>query len=211
MKVSKEQKHSKNSMNLVASSKSGPSSPPPLPTSTPPARIEMAPLTLEALYSEHFSFVYRLVARLGGPTIDPEDGTQEVFLVVARKLDTFDGTCQVSTWLYGITLNVVRGLRRYIRLRRLWELHIDPPESAQTVIQSIDRAEVMEAHRIAYGILDQLAPKKREAFILAEFEGLSCEEIAKICNTKPETVWSRLHYARKEFAERLAARKGKRS
>ena len=72
-------------------------------------------------------------------------------------------------------------------------------------VRSLDRAEVLDAHRIAYAILDKLAPKKREAFILAEFEGLSCEEIAQLTGSKTETVWSRLHYARKEFSERLDA------
>jgi RNA polymerase sigma-70 factor (ECF subfamily) len=173
------------------------------PRPTPPS------LTLEAVYREHFDFVFRMAARLGGPTIDAEDASQEVFLIVARKLDTFDGTSLVTTWLYGITLNVVRSLRRRARLRRLFER--DDVPKADVPIQSVDRAEVMEAHRIAYGILDKLAPKKREVFILAEFEGLSCEEIARIVGTKTETVWSRLHYARQEFAKRLAARRKDRS
>lgn len=162
------------------------------------------PLTLEGVYREHFDFVYRLACRLGGPGLDGEDAAQEVFLIVARKLDTYDGSSRVTTWLYGITLNVVRSLRRRQRLRRIFER--DDVE-ADVAIQSVDRAEVREAHRIAYAILDKIAPKKREAFILAEFEGLSCEEIAEIAGTRTETVWSRLHYARQEFSKRLAARK----
>jgi RNA polymerase sigma-70 factor, ECF subfamily len=159
-------------------------------------------LTLEGVYRQHFDFVFRMAARLGGPGLDAEDAAQEVFLIVARKLDTYDGTSLVTTWLYGITLNVVRSLRRRLRIRRLFER--DEPK-ADVAIQSVDRAEVREAHRIAYGILDKLAPKKREAFILAEFEGLSCEEIAKMVGTRTETVWSRLHYARQEFEKRLSA------
>jgi RNA polymerase sigma-70 factor, ECF subfamily len=167
------------------------------------------PLTLEAVYREHFDFVFRMAARLGGPGLDAEDASQEVFLIVARKLDTFDGSSLVTTWLYGITLNVVRSARRRLRLRRLFER--DDAPLADVPIQSVDRAEVREAHRIAYAILDKLAPKKREVFILAEFEGLSCEEIAKVVGTKTETVWSRLHYARQEFARRLEARRKDRS
>jgi RNA polymerase sigma-70 factor (ECF subfamily) len=162
-------------------------------------------LVFEEVYREHFAFVYRKAARLGGPSIDAEDAAQEVFLVVSRKLDTFDGTSLLTTWLYGITLNVVRSMRRRAFLRRLWEQKADAP--SDVAIQSIDRAEVMAAHRIAYQILDSLSPKKREVFILAEFEELSCEEIATIVGTKTETVWSRLHYAREEFSRRLEKRK----
>jgi RNA polymerase sigma-70 factor (ECF subfamily) len=168
------------------------------------SRPAPAPLTLEDVYRDHFDFVYRQAARLGGPGIDAEDAAQEVFMVVARKLDTFDATSLITTWLYGITLNVIRSLRRRARIRRLFEL--GAAEKSEVPVRSIDRAEVLDAHRIAYEILDKIAPKKREAFILAEFEGLSCEEIAQLVGTRTETVWSRLHYARKEFADRLDAR-----
>jgi RNA polymerase sigma-70 factor (ECF subfamily) len=135
-------------------------------------------------------------------------------MVVARKLDTFDSTSLITTWLYGITLNVVRSLRRRSRIRRIFELgQREEQGHEEAPVRSVDRAEVLDAHRIAYAILDKLAPKKREAFILAEFEGLSCEEIAALSGSKTETIWSRLHYARKEFAERLEAyeKKGRRS
>src|SRR5258706_9977409 len=170
-----------------------------------PAEARAPVLTLDGVYREQFDFVFRMAARLGGPAIDAEDASQEVFLVVARKLHTYDGTSLVTTWLYGITLNVVRSLRRRLRLRRFFERD---DVTHDVPIESVDRAEVREAHRIAYQILDKLAPKKREVFILAEFEGLSCEEIARTVGSKTETVWSRLHYARREFAKRLAARKG---
>src|SRR5947207_4439726 len=78
-------------------------------------------LALEDVYRDHFDFVYRQAARLGGPVIDAEDAAQEVFMVVARKLDTFDASSLVTTWLYGITLNVVRSLRRRARVRKWFE------------------------------------------------------------------------------------------
>src|SRR5437899_3010656 len=159
--------------------------------------------TLEAVYREHFDFVYRKAARLGGPGFDAEDAAQEVFLVVQRKLDTFDGSSALTTWLYGITLNVVRRARRRARLRRLFELTHPARDEAPA---APDRAEVREARRIAYEVLDKLSANHREVFILSEFEGLSCDEIARVSGCKVETVWSRLHYARKEFARRLGVR-----
>jgi RNA polymerase sigma-70 factor (ECF subfamily) len=174
-----------------------------MPVDREKPRSQPAPLTLEDVYRDHFDFVFRQASRLGGPGIDAEDAAQEVFMVVARKLETFDSTSLITTWLYGITLNVVRSLRRRARIRRLFELG---EEKSDVPVRSVDRAEVLDAHRIAYAILDKLAPKKREAFILAEFEGLSCEEIAALTGSRTETIWSRLHYARKEFAERLETR-----
>jgi RNA polymerase sigma-70 factor (ECF subfamily) len=177
-----------------------------MPVDREKSRSQPVELTLEDVYRDHFDFVFRQASRLGGPGIDAEDAAQEVFMVVARKLDTFDSTSLITTWLYGITLNVVRSLRRRARIRRVFELGQTEEAKSDAPVRSLDRAEVLDAHRIAYAILDKLAPKKREAFILAEFEGLSCEEIAALTGSKTETIWSRLHYARKEFGERLDAR-----
>ncbi len=162
-----------------------------------------APLTLEGVYRDHFAFVFRKAARMGGPGIDAEDAEQEVFMVVARKLHTYDGTSAVTTWLYGILINVVRRARRRQRMRAMFDRGgpgVDEP------VREPDRAEVADARRIAYAILDKMKTKHRDVFILSEFEGLSCEEIARLVDCRVETVWSRLHYARKEFAGRLAKR-----
>lgn len=160
----------------------------------------MAPPDFDSLYRDHFEFVYRVARRLGGPGFDAEDAAQEVFVVVSNKLDRFDGSARITTWLFAITLNVVRSQRRRQRLRRLFERRRveEPP-----ILESVDRAEVRDARRILDEVLEKLAPKKREVFVLAELEELSCEEIAAIVGAKTETVWSRLHYARAEFAERL--------
>jgi RNA polymerase sigma-70 factor (ECF subfamily) len=146
--------------------------------------------------------VYRSAARLAGPNVDPEDVVQEVFLVVDRRLHTFDGSCQVTTWLYGITFNVARTMRKTLWRRQARDV-AQVPEDSRT---DPDSVELREARRIAFEILEAMPPKKRDVFILAEFEGLSCDEIAPVVGAKTETVWSRLHYARKEFSERLARR-----
>jgi RNA polymerase sigma-70 factor (ECF subfamily) len=157
-------------------------------------------LTLESLYREHFDFVYRCAARIAGPTIDPEDVVQEVFLVVHRRLHTFDGSSQMTTWLYGITLNVARTMRKTLWRRRAKDVDQVPEDSRHDP----DQVELREARRIAFEILDAMPPKKRDVFVLAEFEGLSPDEIALVVGAKTETVGSRLHYARNEFSERLA-------
>ena len=46
-----------------------------------------------------------------------------------------------------------------------------------------------------------------EVFALFELEGLTGEEIAERIGCKVDTVWTRLYYARKEFAK-LAERRG---
>jgi RNA polymerase sigma-70 factor (ECF subfamily) len=175
-----------------------------LPAQSARSSSAVETLTLEEIYREHFDFVYRQAVRLGGAGLDPEDIAQEVFIIVARKLHTYDGSAAVTTWLYGITFNVVRHSWRRARLRRLFLMEREP--EAEEAPEAPDAAEVREAALIAEGILSRMRPKQREVLVLSEFEGLGGDEIARLLGVKIETVWSRLHHARKEFARRLERR-----
>ncbi len=150
-----------------------------------------------AMYREQLPFVRRSARKLGGATIEVDDVAQEVFLVAARRLDSFDArTAQLTTWLYGITLNVVRSWRRRARSRISEDAGA---EVVEPVGETPDRTLVIDAWNILHRVFRQMSPAKRDAYMLAEFAGLSCAEIAAVVGVKEETVWSRLHYARREF------------
>ena len=54
----------------------------------------------ERLYRLHVARVHSLARRMLGNDADAEDVTQDVLLQVVRKLDTFRGDAQISTWLH---------------------------------------------------------------------------------------------------------------
>ena len=84
-----------------------------------PAGPSTAP-TFGAVYAEHAATVARWAARLAGPSADVEDITQEVFVVVSRRLPEFRGQSRMSTWLFGITAKVAANERRRRKLRQWW-------------------------------------------------------------------------------------------
>jgi RNA polymerase sigma-70 factor (ECF subfamily) len=167
------------------------------------------PITkFEAIYRDHFGFVCGIARKLGGPQLEVDDVAQEVFLIAARRLDSFDSrTAQLTTWLYGITFNVVRGLRRRAR-SRICEQPIDDETFEAAEPETIDQTRVVDAWRIAADVFRQMSPAKREAYYLAELAGLSCAEIGALVGAREETIWSRLHYARREFRALLARHSG---
>ena len=71
-----------------------------------------------AVYDAWFEEVSRWIRALGGLDADRDDIVQEVFLVVRRKLSSFDGV-NMAGWLYRITRRQVRDFRR-----RSWVTHI---------------------------------------------------------------------------------------
>jgi len=154
------------------------------------------------LYEAHFDFVYRVARRLGTPAEELEDVCQEVFVVAFRKLEAFQ-TGQLTTWLYRICANVVSDRHRRRRVRRAFQalFHGRPDEVALAPAPDRDY-EAREAENLVSRVLEKMAPKKREVFVLYELEGLSGEAIAAAVGCKVETVWTRLHYARREFEAR---------
>lgn len=172
-----------------------------------PSRAAAAPapaLTWAQIYAEHAARVAGWATRLGGPDLDGEDLVHEVFIQVQRLLPRYDGSCKLSTWLYGITANVVRAQRR--QARRRWLRHLlGGREQARTqrVRTPVEELERRQATAVVYAVLDTLRDNHRTALILFEIEGLSGEQIAELTGASVQTVWVWLHRARARFRAEL--------
>src|SRR4051812_37622308 len=66
------------------------------------------PLTPEEVFHAFAPRVYNVARRMLGNEADAEDVTQEVLLQVVRKLDTFRGEAEITTWLHKVTVQAVR-------------------------------------------------------------------------------------------------------
>lgn len=150
-----------------------------------------------AVYAEHVDYVWTNLRRLGVPTADLDDATQEAFLVAFRRWDDFRGGASWRAWLFGITRRVAshyrRGSSRRLRLLRRAEQSPSPPYDPR------DELDRRQATALVQRFLHDLPPRKREVFILAEIEGFTGAEIAHALAIKPNTVWSRLRGAREAF------------
>ena len=160
------------------------------------------PLSFEDVYARWFHEVSRWARAFGGLDADLDDLTQEVFMVVRRKLGQFDGA-NVQGWLYRIVQRTVRDYRRRAWFRSLLPRRSDPGVERETAAPDRSPAEIFErreAERFLVQILDKMNETRRTSFVLFEIEGYSGEEIAALEGVPVNTVWTRLHHARKEFA-----------
>lgn len=157
----------------------------------------------EALYDALFPLVWRTLQRLGVPAAQLDDGAQEVFTIVHRRLDTLQGPEVARTWVAGIAVRVASDVRRSLRRRGehvgiddgLTDLRPDP----------LDQAMRRQARSLVDSLLSGLDDTQREVFVLAEMEGLTGPEISQALNVKLNTVYSRLRLAREAFEHRLRA------
>jgi RNA polymerase sigma-70 factor (ECF subfamily) len=163
----------------------------------------------DAFYQQHVQLVSRWAARLAGPELETEDLVQEVFMVAHRRRDSFRGAAKISTWLFGITQNVVRHRRRKERVRRLLlGAATDVGRLEPRRPTPVEELERREATKTVYHLLDNLPDKYRDVFILFEIEGLSGAETAALTGLNMVTLRVRLHRARARFLANLRATMG---
>lgn len=156
--------------------------------------------------TQHSDRVFRLAYRLTGNRHDAEDLTQEVFVRVFRKLDTYSpGTFE--GWLHRVTTNLfLDQARRRQRIRfdalsdeRAARLTSSSPSPEAALTEQTFDDDVERA-------LATLPPDFRAAVVLCDVEGLSYEEIAEIMDAKLGTVRSRIHRGRAMLRTALAHR-----
>lgn len=154
-------------------------------------------LDFDSVYAAHARFVWRSLARLGVPAEHVADATQDVFVVVYRRLGSFEGRSSLRTWLFGIAFRVasdwVRKLRRQ-RSEPLLETLTDGVNEAP-----FDQVARSEAVSELYRLLDALSPDQRAVFILVELEQMSIAEAAEAVGANVYTVTSRLKVGRQKF------------
>ena len=157
---------------------------------------------LGALFEAHGPYVQRVLRRFGVPESDVADVAQDVFVIVCRKLDGFEGRSSLRTWLYRICARTAidhhhRAYRRYERLT-------DPPDvptTTETQVESLAMRRTADAVR---GALDELSDDKRAVFVLYELEEMTMAEVALVVRCPLQTAFSRLYAARKHVNKALA-------
>jgi RNA polymerase sigma-70 factor, ECF subfamily len=151
----------------------------------------------EVVFREHKDAVYRFAWRMTSSPNAAEDIAQDVFLSVLRQPDRFDPTRgPIRPFLLGIARNLA--LKRW-RSENRWE----DLEDEHFVAEPVD-VRAREVTEIVGAAVRSLPPLQREVLVLAEYEELSLEEIARVVDSEVGTVKSRLHRARENLRRMLA-------
>jgi RNA polymerase sigma-70 factor (ECF subfamily) len=171
-------------------------------------------LTPEFVFREYAPRIYSIARRMLGNDADAEDVTQDVLLQVVRKLDTFRGDSQLTTWLHRVTVNAALAHREKRANRQKHEagevaeetLAAAAPNSPVKRWNVAPDAAILarEQHDIIEKAIAELPELYRDVYILADVEGLSNEAIANLLDLQVPAVKSRLHRARMRMRDTLA-------
>ena len=188
-----------------------PSDEPQAAAAVPEVAEHEASLDVRTIYRDQGRFVWLSLQRLGINPSDLDDVAQDVFMIVHRRLDTFDRRARITTWLFGICMRVAANYRR----RRRWTREVlsggNEDERPAALVAADDVLVRREQRELAERALNRLEVAKRATFVMFEIESLSCLEIAEVMNVPVGTVYSRLHSARRQLEKTLSrdlARRG---
>ena len=178
-------------------------------TLTEAAVLPAPPPSFEAIFTACTPFVWRSVRRLGVREADVEDVCQEVFLIVHRRLATYNAQSTVRTWVYGIVVRVAADYRRKAHHKREQAM-AELPERA---VPAAQHAELEKRRALAWldGVLDALDDDQRMVFVLYEIEHLPMAEIATAAACPLQTAYGRLYTARKHVEAAAVREQAKRS
>lgn len=163
----------------------------------------------EELVRRYETQVFNLAYRILGNRTDALDVSQEVFILLFRKLGTFRSESRFSTWLYRVATNACRDYTRKKRYHLSLSSRADEdmpeweemlPGDEENPDDLLISAELQGRVRAA---IRELPIKFREVVFLHDIEGYNYNEISEILGISLGTVKSRLNRARHRLAYEL--------
>ena len=161
-------------------------------------------LLFHQLVQDHRKRLHRFIIKHIGNTSDAEDLTQQAFLEAARAYETYRGESALSTWLYGIAMNLTRNyLSRDPQRKYAFE---GEQALEEMVTESSDPVEEISSRQTLQALqreLAELPEEMREVLLLVAQEDLSYEEAAVLLSIPVGTVRSRISRARRRLRRSL--------
>ena len=167
-----------------------------------PARRD--PARLNALVAQHFTFIWRLLRRLGLPADAADDAAQQVFLVAVERITDIKPGSERS-FLFGTALRVASTRRRLLARERADD-RLEPQDPSPAPDELTNQKRLRE---LFDAILDRMDEDVRVTFVLIEVEGLTVPEASDLLQIPVGTVASRLRRGREFFeaeSKRIEAR-----
>ncbi len=159
----------------------------------------MATPTFEDVYEAELAYVWHTLRRLGVTEAEREDLAHDVFMVVHRRLHTYDPDRALRPWLFGIAFRVVSDHRRSARVRR--EVLDGRPEQRPATTPAPDERRMAEdRRRLVLAALADLPLERRAVFVMFELDGVAMADVADSLGIPRNTCYSHLRRGRRDFA-----------
>jgi len=160
------------------------------------------------LVDRHRVAVFRAALAALGTREDAEEVAQEAFVAAYRHLGDFREDASFKTWLLSIAWR--KALTRRRNVKSLLRRFVQPPDDVEWQVPEAGRSQEQavldrELHGHVRREIGRLAPKLRDALLLASAGDQSYTEIAGVLGIPVGTFKWRVTEARRQLKIRLAA------
>jgi RNA polymerase sigma-70 factor, ECF subfamily len=139
-----------------------------------------------------------------------EDITQDVFVTLYTKLDTFRGDSAVRSWIYSIAINRSKDFLKSWSYRKLAFTDKFMNDRKDSAHSAEDGALTNSEDQLLYQAVLSLSIKYREVILLHYYKDFSIREICDLLSMNESTVKTRLSRARKLLQEQYLELGGER-
>jgi len=163
------------------------------------------------LFNLNKDLVFNLALQYVQCIEDAEEITQDVFMSVYQKLDSFREEAEYTTWIYRITINksldFIKAKKRKKRFAFITSLFYEDGQSIKHEYADFNHPgvalEQKEAMSSLFKLINELPENQRTALILMKIESKSQKEAASIMNLSEKAVESLLQRAKKNLGLKL--------
>ena len=147
--------------------------------------------------------IYWHARRMLGDHDDAHEIVQQVLLVMHKKLNTFNYSSSLYTWIYRITATRSLNLLKKNKLRRILSFGSDESIENYGYENIIEDIESKELFRKMEKLLVELPVKQREVFIMRNYDDLSYDEISSITGKSVGALKANYFHAFQKMKEQM--------
>ncbi|MGQ9705419.1 MAG: RNA polymerase sigma factor [bacterium] len=165
--------------------------------------LEGDELSFEMIVERHKDMVHRIAYSIVRNRTIAEDVSEETFIKLYYKANTFKGKSKFTTWLYSITSNTAKNHLRDI-IRKHSDINIEEIITLKSNIVELDRqADVSLINQRINEAIEKLPKRQREVFVMRYLNGLNINETADILGISQGAVKAKLSFAIRMLRELL--------
>lgn len=163
---------------------------------------------LSEVLRRSYQQIHRWAISLTGDPDDADDVTQDVLIMLHRRIGQYRERSRFTTWLYRVTRNAAgdffrRSSRRKRAVKRSTEEAGDAGYQRGTQLDELHASDVADLVR---ALFVDLPDRQREVFDLVDLQDWSPVEVSQALGMKPVTVRAHLHRARRAIRKRILER-----
>ena len=169
---------------------------------------------VEKLIVKYQDRIFNTILKICGNRDDAAELTQDTFVKVIEKINSFAGRSSFYTWLFRIAVNLT--LNYCKRRVRIAARSLDAEVSGiggevrgtlksylvnESAVDPAVVAEDRDVYELILKILETLEEGQRAVVVLRDIEGMNYEQISEVLDIELGTVKSRLSRARNNLRE----------